>query len=134
MKSATLDKAVALSRELEHVLIATSDVRGTPHLAAAQSLAREPDDVVSVVSWYCPGTIRNLTENPQVAIVAWDRSRDIGYQLIGRVENVRDLAIMNGFALEIEGQSPLPEIEKQLFVRVERIVSFHAAAHADVEE
>jgi uncharacterized protein len=134
VKKETLDKAVALARTLDHVLVATSDSCGVPHLAAAQTIASVSHDQISITSWYCPGTLKNLEENGNMAIVVWSKAAGTGYQLVGRVVGVKDRAIMNGFAPAIEDRDPLPEIEKEFLVRVDRIVSFHPAAHSDVEE
>jgi general stress protein 26 len=134
MDKETLSRAVALSGELEVVFLATADADGVPHLAAAEKLKLLDDECVGVKSWYCPGTINNLQDNPNVAIVIWDKNSDHGYQLQGVLEGADDLAIMDGFSAEAEARNPLPEIEKQLRVRVDKIVAFRRMAHSDVEE
>lgn len=134
MDKQTLGRAVALSGKLEVVFVATADADGVPHVAAAEKLRLLDDDCVAVKSWYCPGTINNLQDNPNIAIVVWDKSSDHGYQLLGVLEGADDLAIMDGFASEVETKNPLPEIEKQLRVRVDKIVAFRRTAHSDVEE
>jgi uncharacterized protein len=134
MDKETLSQAVVLSGKLEFVLVATADADGVPHVAAAEKLKLLDDDCIAVKSWYCPGTINNLQDNPNIAIVIWDKNSDHGYQLQGVLEGADDLAIMDGFAAGVEMQNPLPEIEKQLRVRVDKIVAFRRTAHSDVEE
>ncbi len=134
MDKETLGRAVALSGKLDFVFVATADADGVPHLAAAEKLRLLDDNCIAVKSWYCPGTINNLQDNPNIAIVVWDRNSDNGYQLLGVLEGADDLTIMDGFAAQVETKNPLPEIEKQLRVRVEKIVAFRRMAHSDVEE
>jgi len=134
MNKELLEKAVKLSLELDYVLVATADQEGVPHMAAAEKLLLASEDTVAVTSWCCPATVANLHDSPRIAIVVWNPVTDIGYQLLGQIERVEDLNIMDGFAPEIEKRTAIVEVEKQLTVRVEKILNFRYAAHSDMEE
>jgi len=133
MKRKTLEQAVDLAKKLRHVFVATSDNNGLPHMAAAGKLTLGPEDRVVVAAWFCPTTVSNLHRNRQVALVIWDPGRDTGYQLLGETEELEDIAMMNGYTPG-ESPSPLPQVERQLLVRVDKIIDFKHAPHSDREE
>ncbi len=134
MNKEWLENAILLSQQLDYVLVATADSQGTPHMAAAEKLVRVSNESIVVTSWYCPASIRNLQENPGIAIVVWNPLTDTGYQLLGQIERVEDATIMDGWAPQVETHSQLVEVEKQLFVRVDKVLLFQYAAHSDMEE
>jgi hypothetical protein len=134
MKIETLKKAVALAENLRHVSVATADMTGLPHVASAGKLTPAPDGRVVLANWFCPGTVSNLQQNPHIAIVVWDATADTGYQLLGEVEEVRELSILDGYVPGEEDKPPLPQLERELLVRVDEILAFSHAPHSDVAE
>jgi len=134
MKPDSLADAVNLAREIGHVFVATADATAMPHIAAAGRLAPAPNRCVTVTEWFCPGTVANLQQNKHVAIVVWNRDSDTGYQLIGEVQESRDLGILDGYAPALEGRPPLPQVQRQLLIKVERILDFKLAPHSDTED
>ncbi len=125
--------AIQLAAKLKHIFVATADGRGIPHLAAAGALSHDSENHVWVTAWFCPGTLANLKTNKQISLVVWNVSDDRGFQLVGEVEQIEDLAVLNGFAPGIEGPSHLPQVERKLRVRVDKIIGFSHAPHSDVE-
>ena len=134
MDTETLKKAVDLAEKIQHIMVATADSTGKPHVATALKLKILSDDRVAVEAWFCPGTVINLGQNHKVALVVWDPASDNGYQLIGKVEKIEDLAILNGYTTEIEELEPSPQVERQLEVRVDSILVFSRAPHSDLED
>jgi hypothetical protein len=134
MKKKNLNQAVALAQKLQHVFVATTDGKGLPHMAAAGKLALTPEGRVAVSAWFCPTTVANLERSRWVSLVIWDPKGDIGYQLLGETEKVEEMAMMNGYAPGLESKSPLPQVERKLLVRVDKIIDFKHAPHSDVEE
>ncbi len=84
-----------LGKKIGHILVATDDTEGLPHVAAAAQMDVKSEDEVEVSEWFCPGTVANVEANPRVAILVWDAKRDNGYQLLGTVEKVEEGAIRN---------------------------------------
>ena len=130
----TIQRAVALADRLQHVFVATADSKGLPHVAAAGELRLTPAGQLAIAAWFCPGTVINLQDNRRIAIVVWDAAEDTGYQLVGEVEKVEESAFLNGYAPRVEGSAPSPQVERQLLVRVDRVIDFRCAPHSDVEE
>lgn len=128
-----LQAAVDLAKNLMHVFVATTDSEGMPHVAAAAKIVLASENHVAVQEWFCPGTVRNVSENPSVAIVVWDAENDKGYQLLGVTENIKELAVLDGYAPGIDDETQLPQIERQLLIRVNRILEFTHRPHTDVE-
>ncbi len=134
MKAKTIRSAVQLADKLAHIFVATADSRGIPHMTAAGEIRQDSANHVSVAAWFCPGTLANLKHNKQISVVVWDASDDHGFQLLGQVEQIEELAMLNGFAPEIESQPPMPQVERRLRVRVDKITGFSHAPHSDIEE
>jgi hypothetical protein len=131
MNPKTLSQAIALAQKLKLVFVATTDGKGLPHLAAAGELALAPEGRVAVAAWFCPTTVANLERNRRVSLVVWEPKEDKGYQLLGEAEKVEEIAMMNGYAPGTQSKSPLPQVERRLLVRVDKIVDFKQAPHSD---
>jgi hypothetical protein len=134
MNQKTLNQAIVLAQRLQHVFVATADGKGLPHMGAAGKLALTPEGRVAVAAWFCPMTLANLQKNRRVSLVIWDPKVDTGYQLLGETEKVEEIAIMDGYAPGVELHPPLPQVERRLLVRVDKIIDFKHAPHSDMEE
>jgi hypothetical protein len=125
---------VALAGRIGHVLIGTADVQGLPHIAAAASLEQTDATHVAVTEWFCPGTIENLKANPLVSVVVWDNETDTGFQLLGTSESMDQVAILDGYTPKEKEGPVIPQVERKISLRVEKIVDFRHAPHSDLEE
>ena len=130
MKPESLNAAVELAEKLEHVFVATADSSGMPHVAAAAKLNQTSKDHVAVTAWFCPGTVANLSENRRISMVVWDAPSDKGYQLLGLVEKIEEIAMMNGYSPEADKYPPMPQVENRLLVRVDKVIVFSHAPHS----
>ena len=131
---AVLSRAERLAAKTGHVFIATADAKGWPHLAAARRLDITRDGHARLTEWFCPGTVANLQVNPRLAIVVWDATTDAGYQIIGELESIKDVGVLDGYSPREEKRHPVPQIERQLLVHIDRVVDFTRAPHTDVVE
>ncbi len=134
IRTELLEKAVELAVKVGHVFIATSDADGWPHLAAARRLALKEKGRIVINEWFCPGTMSNLQSNPHVAVVVWDVNSDMGYQLVGKMEQMMDIGMINGYTPEMESKWPLPQVESLLVIHVRKVTDFKRVPHSDVEE
>ena len=134
MKTESIKQAVALGKKLGHIFVATADAEGLAHVAAAAAINQVAENRVDVAAWFCPGTLVNLQHNRRISLVVWDADTDTGYQMLGRVENIGEQAMMNGYMPEPEDATPLPQIERVLQVKVAKVIAFSHAPHSDVEE
>ncbi|HBA85930.1 MAG TPA: hypothetical protein DCZ95_17745 [Verrucomicrobia bacterium] len=133
MKAEDLSKAVSLAQK-GYLLVATADAEGLPHIAMARTAVQVGEDRLLITEWFCPGTISNVQTNKRISIVAWDSREDHGLQLIGEVDRIEELAIMNGYSPKLEWLDPVPQVERQLQVRISKTYRFCAAPHSDIEE
>lgn len=133
MKMEKLKKAVGLSRRVGFVCVATADRRGMPHIATAGKMELADEGYLAIKEWFCPDTTANLQTNKFVSIVVWDKDSDSGYQMLGKVEGIEELGILNGYAPGLEQQPSLPQVERRLLVKVQRIIDFKLGPHSDVE-
>jgi hypothetical protein len=134
MNPLTLREAVGLAVKMEYLLIGTANRKHEPHIAVATTINHVDDIHVAVSAWFCPTTVINLFENPSVSLVIWDQEGDTGYQLIGASEGVENMAVLGCWTPEIDKQMPVPQIERRVLVRVDRIIDFRHAPHNDIEE
>jgi len=133
MDTTTLQAAVELSEALEEIFLATSDAKGQPHVGVARRLTLAGDDRVAVAEWFCPGTLANVQKRPRISLIIWDRNADAGYQLLGTVEKISDVAMMDGYEAAGEPRRPMPQVERRLLIKVDKILDFTRAPHTDVE-
>ncbi len=133
MHSETLLQTVALAQSIGHVLVATADSKGLPHVAPADKMTLIPDGKkVTVEAWFCPGTVANLQANRKIALVIWDPKADKGYQVIGETEGVEDVALLDGYVPGLKGM--LPQGKKRLYIQVAKVMAFQHAPHTDREQ
>ena len=131
MRSEALTEALRLAEGVGYVLVATADGEGRPHVSVAGRMEAASGPRVSVSAWFCPGTVENVAVNGSVALIVWDPRRDAGYQLLGRLEEVEEIGMLDGYWPEADEADPMPQVERRLLVRVDRILSFTAAPHTD---
>ncbi len=133
MKNQTFQKAVSLADKVTAIFVATADAQGIPHLAAAGKVKLIEPNTIAVTEWFCPGTVANVQANKQISVVIWDQTADTGYQLVGKVEKIDEMGILDGYAPQQEQKPPLPQVRRQLVIKVEKIIGFKLAPHSDVE-
>ncbi len=134
MRPGMLEKATQLATKMGYVLIATADADGWPHVAAARTLALEGGGRVAVNEWFCPSTIANLHSHSRVSIAVWDQKSDTGYQLLGRMERLKDVDMLDGYTPGTQEQHPFSQVESQLVISVARVIDFKRAPHSDEED
>jgi hypothetical protein len=134
MNNELLKKAIAIANITGQVFIATADPAGTPHIACAGKAFIEKDNHLSVTEWFCPGTVANVQENKNISVVVWDKKSDTGFQVLGQVETIQDVGMMDGYAPAVEKRHPMPQVERRLVIKVDKILDFKLGPHTDMEE
>ncbi|RPH89257.1 MAG: pyridoxamine 5'-phosphate oxidase family protein [Desulfobacteraceae bacterium] len=134
MKPQTLTEAVEMAARVGYVFIASADLSGRPHLAAARRLSLGAENQVVVSDWLCPETVINLQNNRFISLVAWDAAADQGFQVLGKLREMKDLEMLNGYSPDLEKKGPIPQVDRELVVQVDQILEFKIAPHSDVEE
>lgn len=134
MQTDKLREVIRLAEKIGFAFVASADKNGAPHIAAAGKLTLADKDSVAVEEWFCPGTIANLNMNKHVSIVVWSKEPDNGYQLVGEVKKINDLGMLDGFSPALESAHPLPQVKKQLLIKIDKILEFKLAPHSDIED
>jgi hypothetical protein len=117
--------------QVGHLFVASASADGVPHLATARDASVPGPDQVAVAEWFCPETMANVNENRQVSLVVWDPVEDRGYQMLGEVTEVQDLAIFDGqVSPGVEERLPA-QTERALIVHVDKVLAFTEAPHTD---
>lgn len=111
-------------------MVASADVSGNPHLALGSDIKALDGHHLVLENWYCQTTLRNLGQNPRIAIAVMGQDSKIGYQFIGNVVHGFDVAILNGYAPEAE-QPGAPQVLTRIVVKVEEVLAFCSGIHTD---
>lgn len=133
MRNELIKKAVDLGQKLGYVFLTTAGNNGVPHLTIATKICMYSKTKLSVAGWFCPGTVVNLENNPNMGVTAWDQKSDTGYQLLGKKEDLREIAVLNGYVPKLEKKLHLPQAEREVMINVEKVFEFKQAAHSDTE-
>ena len=134
MKMEKLKEAIGLSQRTGFICIATADGKGMPHIATAGEMELTEEGCLAIREWFCPGTVVNLQTNKFISTVVWDRDSDIGYQMPGTLEKIEELGVLNGYAPDLESKPPLPQVERRLLIKVQKITDFRLGPHSDAED
>ena len=135
MKRECLTKAAVLAEKGAYLFVTTAASDGYPHVAPAARLHLFSDkERVAVDAWFCPGTLENLQGNEKVDLVVWDATLDEGYQLLGKCQGVEDIAFLNGYDASLPEKAGLPQVERRIQIRVEKVLPFQRGSHTDQEE
>ncbi|HEY7746009.1 MAG TPA: pyridoxamine 5'-phosphate oxidase family protein [Desulfuromonadales bacterium] len=124
------EKLKKFIEETNCAFVASADQRSRPHLAAGRGLKVPDPEHVVFEAWFCRKTLENVAEVPRITMAVIDASTGGGYQLVGMVEKVIPIGILNGFAPEVEAPGT-PQVESRMVVRVEEIMEFSTGAHTD---
>jgi len=65
--------------------------------------------------------------------VVWDPVTDSGHQLSGLLEEVREVATLDGYSPALEAH-PVPQVESELLIRIAEGSHFSQAPHTDEPE
>ena len=122
-----------MNKETIRKIAGIAEKNGLPHIAAAGKLEPIDDKRPGITEWFCPGTLENLNENLRLSAVVWDRLKDAGFQLPGEAEGIEDTSMMDGYT-EIDGKSPLPQVERRMIVKIDSIIEFKKAPHSGKEK
>lgn len=124
------DEITRFIEGLPMAMVASADVSGNPHLALGSGIKVLDGHHLMLENWYCQTTLRNIDQNPRIAIavMAWDSK--IGYQFIGSVVHGCDIAILNGYTPAVEPTGE-PQTLTRIVVKVEEILAFCSGIHID---
>jgi predicted pyridoxine 5'-phosphate oxidase superfamily flavin-nucleotide-binding protein len=125
-----LEQAMHLAGQVRHMLLATVDETGTPHLTPVEECMPAGAHRVAVQAWIDVSDLQNRCSAGRLALALWDED-GYGYQLTGQLVRLQEDAVLDGLA-EIEQQTHFPQIERTLLIQVEAVQEFHfrAVAHS----
>ena len=128
-----LNRIKNFAKKVELFYVATSNQKGEVHLAVAKDLTFLPDNEhIAFKSWFCKRTIENIQKNPNMSIAIYDAKSDIGYQIIGKAVSKSVVAVLNGYAPELEKvEKEYPQEEYQLTIKIINIMDLHRVTHSD---
>ena len=128
-----LNRIKNFSKRVKLFYVTTSNQKGEVHLAVAKDLSFLPDnEYIAFKSWFCRRTIENIHENPNISIAMYNAKTDTGYQIIGRAVSKNVVAVLDGYALELENvEKEYPQEEYQLKIKITNIMDLHRVTHSD---
>ena len=134
MSVRTLKKIEALAGKVGHAFLATADGNGAPPTSPWRAPCRWIPAARSA-SRIGSARARWLIDiNRRAAVVVWDGDADEGYQIGGLVEDIEEIAMMDGYSPSEEKLPPMPQVERKPRLRPERVAQFRKAPHSDLED
>lgn len=124
------EEITRFTKGVSRAMVASADGSGNPHLALGNGIKVLDGQHMVIENWYCQTTLRNLEQNPHIAIAVMARDSEIGYQFIGDVVHGYDVAILNGYTPGTEQPGELQALTR-IVVRVDRILAFCSGLHTD---
>lgn len=115
---------------IDYAFVASADATGIPHLAAGRELKVPDSHHLVFDAWFCSTTLRNVTQNPHVAVVVILPDSGAGYQLAGTIEHMVDSALLDGY-VPGEEERGMPQVQSRLVIRVDEVMEFSAGSHTD---
>jgi predicted pyridoxine 5'-phosphate oxidase superfamily flavin-nucleotide-binding protein len=104
-------------RDPHMVFIGTSSKAGTPNVVVKGTFIKIVDDETMVYAdIYSDKTLKNIAENPQVAMAAVNCKTFKGYQFKGKAE-----VIKNGPLFDEAQKSKMPQLKSVTRIKVEEI-------------
>jgi len=131
MNSKKLERAIDLGKRLEHFFVALVGAEGFPYVNFARRIEQGAENQFAVEEWFCPLTVNHLSENPKMAVLISDPASGDGYEILGEVLMFESQAYLNGFAPEVEENAYLPQVQRKLIVRAEKITAFSHELRCD---
>ena len=131
MNSKTLERAIALGKKLEHFFVALVGAEGFPYVNFARRIEPVAENQFAVEEWFCPLTLKHLSDNSKMAVLIRDPASDDGYEILGEVLMFESQAYLNGYAPEVEENAYRPQVQRKLIVRAEKITAFSHALRCD---
>ena len=134
MKAELIKQVVDLAARQSHVWLATVGADGRPHMTTAGNIFLEEGDRIVLREWFCPTTVTNAKANPAASIVVWPGGEEDGFQLLGQIEGLREHAVLDGYDPVVEGKASLPQVQREMIVRIEEVLCFRHGPHSDTPE
>jgi len=131
MNGKKLERAIELGKRVEHFFLALVGADGFPYVNSARQIEQVAENQFAIEEWICPLTVKQLSENPKMAVLIWDPAADDGYEILGEVLMFESQAFVNGFAPEVEEDAYLPQVKRKLIIRAEKITAFSHALRCD---
>jgi len=129
MEIPPLVRKMAVDNQVVHV--ATSDKFGQPHIAAARGLRVVDDERIAFEDWFCIQTLKNIAENPRVALSIIEPCKEEGYQLLGVIDKSEETEAQDGYEPGEELRGHIPQIKHRLEVKIEKILTLSTGPHSD---
>lgn len=109
---------------------ASADKAGNPHLSGVKGLIVPDSRHISFSDWFCPQALENLAGNRHIAIAVVDNMTLQGFQLVGEVETITTLGILDGYDPNIATEET-PQVLYGLTIRVDVIMAISHGVHTD---
>ena len=126
---AKLTSEVKEMLEKQLAVIATASKDGTPNVGPKGSIHVVDEETLAYSEGTGEKTLRNLKENPKVAVMVVDRGKSDGYQIKGRVELLTNGDFFERVAnRQKERKMPLPKYVAK--IRIEEVYSIKSGMTA----
>jgi hypothetical protein len=115
-------QALNLAGNKGKVFLASADDEGNPYMVAAEKIDPLFENFVEIKRCLCSQTIRNLWENPHLALYIWPGDNEPGYQMTGVLSEIKDLPFSGKSLSEKNDDKSEKDSEVRLIVKIEKVI------------
>jgi predicted pyridoxine 5'-phosphate oxidase superfamily flavin-nucleotide-binding protein len=119
---AKLSNEIKAVFEKQLAVIATSSANGTPNVGPKGSMYIADDETLAYSEGTGEKTLRNIQENPKVAVLVVDRENSDGYQVKGTAEVLTDGDLFESVAKRSEERGR-PRPKRVVRIKVDEVYS-----------
>jgi len=120
MNAAKLKESILQAQRSGWVKLITRDKRGVPFVEHFGRIDLLTEMHVALRGWFFPKTLYNLHDNKELCIIIWDTGAKKGFELLGRLVMIDDLAHANG---RLSNDTlRIPQSKKQMVVAIKKLI------------
>jgi len=131
MLKSELKRLISPSKNDKQVFVVTANSQGIPGIISAEQLIPVSGKELVLECCLCTETLVNLWENPLIMILVWNRIDDSGYQLEGRLLQMKDISEMDEDSQKRDLNGLSPQIRKYLLVEIKKVIKIKKMSHTE---
>ena len=131
MLKSELKSLISSSKNDKQVFVVTANSQGIPGIVSAKQLIPVSGKELVLECCSSTETLVNLWENPLIMILVWNRNKDFGYQLEGRLLQMKDIPEMDDYSQKRDLNGLSPQIRKYLLVEIKKVIKIKKMSHTE---
>ena len=121
MDQKSFKQALDLAKNKGKVFLASANAEGNPYMIVAEKIEPLFENFLEIKRCICSQTIRNLWENPHLALYICLGDNEPGYQMTGILSEIKDLPFSENSLSRRNDDTSKRDSEIRLIVKIEEV-------------